>query len=195
MEEPRLAAPPPPALAPPAPAPTVNYKEAWKEAANRNLFNLLSKSRKSRELSSTIARPDVADSAAVSSALGGSAAQHRTSEESPSSDSEENTYDALDDARLEALPILEQYSATASSTRSQEVEEVEELAGELPELEVVGGEVVGMKKRQTKLASPDLWKVIAPKGLVVHAGSLSLSRCPPLSPLFLCLSLSHSLSP
>lgn len=171
-EEARMAVPPPTPAPQPAtpvtPSPTVNYREGWQEAANRNLFEMLNKSRKRRELSSTIARPDNADSAGPSGALGGPAAKQRTSEESPSSDSEENIYD--DDARLDALPILEQYSAAPTSSRSQVVEVEDEEEGELPELEVVGGEVVGMKKRQTTLTSPDMWKVIAPKGLIVHAG-------------------------
>ena len=42
---------------------------------------------------------------------------------------------------------------------------------ELPTLEMVGDRVVGTSSSQIlRLATPDVWKVIAPKGLIVRAG-------------------------
>jgi len=129
----------------------VNYREAWREAANRNLFNMLSKA---RAASATVSR----------SASAGSAIVSRASEDSASADSED-----LDQEQLEALPILEQYAATPSSTLISSTPVSLLLEEELPELEVVGNQVVG-KQLQTRQTTLDTWKVIAPKGLIVHAG-------------------------
>jgi len=63
--------PPPPLSTPPPPQPPASYKETWREAANRNLFKILSKSRKARTTgsmtSSTSSMPVSHDRASLSS--------------------------------------------------------------------------------------------------------------------------------
>ena len=165
---------PTPAPAPPPPAPVVNYKEAWREAANRNLFSILSNSRKARS------------SATLTSAATGSEAPppspNDVASQVPSppppppglkSDQVLSSGEGdLDAAQLDALPILEQYSAAPLASKSSEVEAEAQKAEaeELAELEVVGDEMVSAKVQQQQQRSRDVWKVIAPNGLVVHAG-------------------------
>ena len=177
----------------------VNYREMWREAANRNLFNILSRPKKS---TSTSSRGD--SSAAVSGASSGVSAasgvpanEHRDAKASSLSVSaEDSTEDFYDEQQFEALPVLQaeytnkdNYAATARSTVESNLDalsrgvggggsskEVAESGGqeELPEVTFVGGEAVVVESsgsgRHTQLASPDFWKVIAPKGLVVHSG-------------------------
>jgi hypothetical protein len=157
---PKAQSSPPP---PPPPAPVVNYREAWREAANRNLFSILSNSRKARA-SATVSR--VSDDASREPPAPTPPLQTagQASEESRGSQSED-----AEESALEALPILEQYVAAPAPPRRQEAAE-KQVAQDIPELEVVGEQVVGAKAQEQKTMSRDVWKVIAPNGVVVHAG-------------------------
>ena len=177
----------------------VNYREMWREAANRNLFNILSRPKKSTSTSSRGDSNAAASSASsgVGAASGVPANEHRAAEASSVSVSaEDSTEDFYDEQQFEALPVLQaeyinqdKYAATARSTVDVNLDalsrgaggggsskEVAESGGqeELPEVTFVGGEAVVVESsgsgRHTQLASPDFWKVIAPKGLVVHSG-------------------------
>jgi hypothetical protein len=183
--------------------PVVNYKEAWREAANRNLFTILNRSRQTSTVSRSASSPEsnaggAKDDTKAVPALGAtngapvppaasmlSQTHSATSSEAATESQSVEVEEELEDDQLEALPILGQDSAASVSTGGSQYVRVASLpadgvamAGrqdmvqnveELPELEVVGGEVVGTKKVEQKVTR-DLWKVIAPKGLVVRAG-------------------------
>ena len=118
--------------------------------------------------------------------------------EGQSRESMEASEDQLEDEQLQALPLIanglieeppaapETPAAPAEKTSAGSVGGwfAGVVAGgapprggggggedELPTLEMVGDRVVGTSSSQMlRLATPDVWKVIAPKGLIVRAG-------------------------
>ncbi len=126
-------------------------------------------------------------------------ARHASQEaEGQSRESMEASEDPLEDEQLQALPLIadglieeppvvpEPPAAPAEKTSAGGVggwfsgvvagggaQRGGEVGGEdeLPTLEMVGDRVVGTSSSQMlRLATPDVWKVIAPNGLIVRAG-------------------------